>query len=696
VKGRGWLLEPYLKGEYAWLWLKPEEGKPRLLRERHRPRFLVETKEGVPVEVLRSILEGHPLIYSVSETPRFTDLKRSEKKIFAEVRVDSVDCLEEVIGYTRSLREVKEIYDVGLAPVQWYLMDKGVAPTSFCEFEEEEGVLKYLKTLEDDWVVEPPPFRLIRFQAPLDGLIDEVTLYDEGEQPKHFFQGSENSVLESFNAALESEDPDVMVTDNVGIVVKRMLKRAAQCGVNFRFGRDGDPLHGRIILGLSSYLDMGLAGLVERSRFTLAPMGLSYDWEAGKTIDSRQCYEAYRLEIAVPEMKGGYGFESDAWELVQKDRGGMLFSPQPGLHENVGCLDFESMFPNIIVKKNVSYETVTETEVTADIEGFLGRWTGHFLERRLSFKHLRNAYPPRSKEWRWCEERQSSLKLMLVVVYGYSGCYANRFANVRVFQEINRQARNAMVKALNISLEGGFKVVYGDTDSLFIKKLGAKRGDYENLAAAIAEKTGLPIKLDKHFRFLVLLNKSTDPQQSATRRYYGRLMEGGYFFRGIELRRHDTPPYIKRLQERVMEVLFDAEDGEDVMRRGVPRALAQVNRACEEIRQRRVEARELVISKRLTREIKEYQSLQPHIVAALLGGEEEGDSNFVFMNTERKNPYLRVIPAYMLDEASRSYDWRKYASLTRKAGENMLASLTKELEQRNSSLRMSQLDAFLL
>jgi len=694
LKRRGWLLEPYLKDEYAWLWFKPEEGKPLLLRERHRPCFLADMKEGVTIELLRGILETHPLIYSVSEVRRYINLRRIEKKIFAEIRVDLVNSLKEVIEYTRNLMEVKDVYDVDLAPIQWYLMDKGVAPTSFCEFDEDKGVLTTLKRIEDDEMVAPPPFKIMRFQAPLDGIIDEVSIYNEYEQLIQCLKGSEKSVLENFNAALETEDPDVLITDNVGTVVKRMLKRGTQCGVNIKFGRGGDKIHGRIILGLTSYLDMGLAGLVERSRFTLAPMGLSYDWEAGKTIDSRQCFEAYRLEIAVPEMKGGYGFDSDAWELVKKDRGGMLFSPQPGLHENVGCLDFESMFPNIIVKKNISYETVTETEARSDIRGFLGGWTGHFLERRLRFKHLRNVYPPKSKEWRWCEERQSSLKLMLVVVYGYSGCYANRFANVRVFQEINRQARQAMVKALNISIEGGFEVIYGDTDSLFVKKLGAKREDYEVLASTIAEKSGLPIRLDKHFRFLVLMNKSTDPHQASTRRYFGRLMKGGYFFRGIELRRHDTPPFIKRLQERVMENLFDAEDAEDVKRRGIPKALAQVNRACEEIKQRKVEAQELVISKRLTREINDYQSMQPHVVAALLGGEEEGTSNFVFVNTERKNPYLRVIPAYLLDDASRSYDWRKYASLTRKAGTNMLSSLTNEFDQRDSLLRMSQLDAF--
>jgi DNA polymerase elongation subunit (family B) len=199
----------------------------------------------------------------------------------------------------------------------------------------------------------------------------------------------------------------------------------------------------------------------------------------------------------------------------------------------------------------VSYETVTEEGVDMSKPGFMGRFTGPTLERRFRFKHLRKTLPPESREWAWCEQRQASLKLMLVVIYGYSGCYANRFANVQVFQEINRQARQALVKALNMALAGGFEVVYGNTDALYTKKPGATESDYENLAKEIAEETGLPIKLDKHFRFLTLLGKNTDPLQGASNRYYGKLTDGSLFYRGIELRKHDTPPSLRPRTSRV-------------------------------------------------------------------------------------------------------------------------------------------------
>ncbi|MBN2335687.1 hypothetical protein JXL21_09010, partial [Candidatus Bathyarchaeota archaeon] len=448
------------------------------------------------------------------------------------------------------------------------------------------------------------------------------------------------------------------------------------------------------LIGVSPYLDSGLAGLSERSRFTFAPLGVSADWEAGKTIDSRQCYEATRLGVMVPRMKGGFSSSHTAWELVKRDRGGLLFSPVVGIHENVAALDFESMFPNIIVHRNVSYETVTEEGVRGDVPGFMGLFTREFLRRRLYFKHLRGKFTPGSREWWLCQRRQAALKLMLVVVYGYSGCYANRFANVRVFQEINRQARQAMVQALNTALEHGYRVIYGDTDSLFMKREGATRGDYDELAEIITEETGLPMGVDRHFRYLVLLNKTTDTAMVASRRYYGKLMDGTLFYRGIELRRHDTPPLIKEMQTRIMETLFDADTAEEAVTDRLPEALKVADRAIRDVRLGRARPEELVISKRLRRDVYEYKSLQPHIVAALLGEDMiEDTSSFIFVNAGSGNPYTRVMPAHLLDGTRKAYDKRKYGELTRRAAWNLLRPFVPDESMIGGArLRESRLD----
>jgi DNA polymerase elongation subunit (family B) len=689
---RGWLLDPYIRGKDTHLWIKTIEGEPIHLTERHRPHFLAQPQPGFNVDDLCFLLEEHKLVHSVKSVDRYPDLRRERLERVVEVRVDSATGLDKVIGYTRSLKEVREVFDVGLSPIQWYLIERGIAPTSLCEFQAESLTLKSIRAIDDDGI-EPPPFKVLLIKLPDYGTIKSVDILEASGNPLERLEGDEATVLGKMKELLQTEDPDVIVLDDP-TTIKWITQKASQHGLSLEFGREAELTHGRIILGYHSWLDMGLAGLQERSLFTLAPMGVSSDWEAGKTIDSRQCYEAYKQRILVPEMKGGYISTMNAWDMVKRDRGGMLFTPQAGLHENVGCIDFESMFPSIISRRNVSYETVTEDGIDTSKPGFMTSFTGPTLERRFRFKHMKRQLKKGSKEWQWCEERQASLKLMLVVIYGYSGCYANRFANVQVFQEINRQARQALVKGLNIALSRGYEVVYGNTDALYAKKLGATAADYEELASEVAEATGLPIKLDKHFKFLVLLGKTTDPLQGASNRYYGRLTDGSLFYRGIELRKHDTPAYLKRLQERVMDTLLDAGNVEEVFRSGLPRALAIANRAFEDVRRGRVDAMDLVISKRLRRELTQYRSLQAHVVAALLGAAEEGDSNYIYADSEAKNPYQRVKPSFMVDDCGK-YDKKKYVELTRRTVMSLLSPFVNECELTGPNLRTSRLENYI-
>ena len=89
-----------------------------------------------------------------------------------------------------------------------------------------------------------------------------------------------------------------------------------------------------------------------------------------------------------------------------------------------------------------------------------------------------------------------------------------------------------------------------------------------------------------------------------------------------------------------MATLLDADNAEGVLRSGLPRALAAANRVFEDLRRGRVDARELVISKRLTRELTQYRSLQAHVVAALLAAEKKGIKLTVGF-VERFNPAVQ-------------------------------------------------------
>ena len=675
---KGWLLDAYIKGRYAILLLKTLDGHIQVLRDRYRPDFYIMPKQGVEVEELAAKIEEHPAVSDIRKTERWATLRRKRRTEVAHVRVSSAKGLPGVTSFIKRLRETKALYNIGLTPVQWYLFRRKVAPSDMVEWSQSGEILNEIGSVDDGMAIEPPPFEPLIFTTKKTNSIGSIVFHDEDLTPIHTLEGNEFDVISRFVKLVEEQDPDFLVSEDVNATLQRIISRGSRHGLDIKLGRCGETLLGRVRLDLHTFMGAGIVGVVERARFTMAPMGMCADWPAGKTIDSRQCYEADRLGILVPEMRGGYGYVSTAWDLVCRDRGGLILSPQMGLHENVGCLDFESMFPNIIVHKNVSYETVGPEGVDQTVPGFMGGFTRPFLSRRLHFKHLRRKFKQDNQEWLWCEQRQNELKLFLVCIYGYSGCYANRFGNVRVFQEINRIARRVMVQSMNIALSQDFEVIYGHSDSLFTKKSDASQQDYEVLATEIEAATGLPIRLDRHFRFLVLLPKASDPRMEATNRYYGKLTDGSLFYRGIELRRHDTPEFIKRFQEELMEILFDAESSGEVLERQLSEALKFFKEAYMKISRGEVEPGELVISKRLRRAPNEYVSKQPHVVAAELGAEEGNLVNYLFVDARRRNPYLRVMPASMLNSGHHSYDKRKYVELVQRAAENLLRPIAPD------------------
>ena len=268
--------------------------------------------------------------------------------------------------------------------------------------------------------------------------------------------------------------------------------------------------------------------------------------------------------------------------------------------------------------------------------------------------------------------------MVLVCIYGYSGCFANRFSNVTLYEEINRIARETLIKTINIARNLGFEIIYADTDSIFVKKHDAEKEDYEKLCEIIRKETGLPISLDHHYKFLVLLPQETDPEIEATRRYFGKLFNGEIVYRGIELRRHDYPKYLKQFQEKLIEILFDTDNLEEIKNRKYREAVNFVINAYEQLIEGKIKTENLIISKILRKPINEYRHMFPHVCAAIHSTQKGkkptiGETiNFVYVNTEHPNPLRRVMPAEMLNGNHHHYDKEKYVELLLDVAETIL------------------------
>jgi len=705
MKTVGWLLDVYVNGEKAVLWLKSETGEAIRLIDQYTPDFYVEPKRVDPEELTR-ILAEHPNILHVIEENKFTSVNMKEKSLVLHVYVHYAKNFRRVIKDVEDLGLVKAYYNVDVLHVQRYLCQRGFAPTGKVEVEHDEsGRLLCLHVLNDDLDIEPPPFTSLIFDIQIETQkftplvkkdpVSKILTLDEELSVEEIFEGREEETLSKFSYHIRTKDPDFLISTKASL--RYLLERARIRRLNIQLGREEVNINkmrnllpyaykGRVHVYLQDFLRLGTAGILERSRFSLAPPGLSAKWPAGRTIDSRQCYMALKRGILPPKTRGFLKNVITAKDTIFRDRGGLILSPKVGLHENVVELDFESMFPQIIIKNNISYETVTPDSIDKSKNGFLVELTKRFLERRLYFKHLRKKFVKESKKWLWCEQRQLALKGILVCIYGYSGCFANRFNNVAAYEEINRIARETLVETMNIAMGKGFEVIYADTDSIFVKKKGASREDYGKLAENISKEVQLPIALDHHFKFLVLLTQEADPEFEATRRYFGKLINDKLYYRGVELRRHDCPEFLKRFQKGLMETLFESECAEEVERDQFKKAYDYVVKTCDEIREGKIELERLVVSKVLRKSVNKYRSMFPHVVAAMQMVQKgkrmrTGEMiDFIYVNASHTNPFRRVVPALLLDKRN-YYDREKYVEMVLDVAETILGTFGFDRKQ---------------
>jgi DNA polymerase elongation subunit (family B) len=236
------------------------------------------------------------------------------------------------------------------------------------------------------------------------------------------------------------------------------------------------------------------------------------------------------------------------------------------------------------------------------------------------------------------------------------------------------------MKTKNLFQQKGFEVVYADTDSIFIKRLGCTKQKYEDIAKEISTKTGLPMALDNHYKFLIFLPIESDfsGAMEAQKHYLGILTTGEPLMKGIESRRHDTPELVKVFQRGLIRELFDVESAEEVFSIGIEKATRYVNAFLNEIKSGEASLNQLTVSKVLRKPLSAYTSLLPHVSAAVglthqrktvRAGEK---MNFVYVNARHSNPLRRVIPSVLYDDGY--YDREKYRDLVIDAAETILST----------------------
>jgi len=294
--------------------------------------------------------------------------------------------------------------------------------------------------------------------------------------------------------------------------------------------------------------------------------------------------------------------------------GAIVLAPKPGIHENIAVLDFKAMYPNIMITHNVSPDTYVPPDepdppcgvfkapevnhrFRKEPPGFYKEVLSQLIAARDEVRAKLKKLNPKSSEYRVLDARQKAIKVTTNATYGYAGWIGARWYIKPVAEAATAWGRYTISKTIELAKKHGLEVIYGDTDSIFIKYDKEKA---EKLEKEIEKTFGLEIKPDKIYNRILFTE--------AKKRYCGLLPNGQLDIVGLEVIRGDWATVAKEVQERVLEIILKEQSPQ--------KAAEYVRDYIRRLRERSVPFKNLIIWKTLTKSPEEYAIRAPHVEAA--------------------------------------------------------------------------------
>ncbi|MCI4319999.1 MAG: hypothetical protein L3K23_07715 [Thermoplasmata archaeon] len=728
----GWLLDigESRDGRSIVLWLKERTSgrvTPRPLA--YRPPFLVDG----PKALLQSVagkLRDDPRVESAEWSvvrPSLFDHRRRRllaivpRRLYDRRRLAT--CVDAIGAYHQLT-----LYDVDLGAPQLYYLTHELYPFAPVSWDAER-VTATAPSESLELALAPAPVTVRPFAIELEGYRRDGIV--PGEPPvasvrigDALLEGAERDLLPEVVRELARQEPDILLTDGGdSFDLPRLYRRAEANGLSpesFFLGREparwaparqarsfatygrvlhseaSFPLPGRFHLDRANsflYDDAAIDGLVDAARLACLSLQTVARQSPGTCFTAMEIAEALKMGVHVPWKKNRPEEFKTGRTLVAADRGGVIFLPPVGVHDAVDEFDFASLYPHLMVRNNLSTETLEcrccpksrrrapglGYRSCEKRKGLIPRTLEPLLTRRLAYKAaMKDPHRPLAERRRFTE-RARMLKWVLVTAFGYQGYRNARFGRIECHEAINAYARELIAALIPRAEAAGYTVVHGLVDSLWL--VPSRPGvspDAPAFAAAMSKEFDLPLGYEGRYRWIVFLPAVTHGL-GVPNRYYGRYEHGEFKLRGIGSRRQDTPTYVRRFEQELLEAFGKARNSTE-LRATVPKVLARADLFASRLADGAWPREELLITHRLGQEpaafvtftdsVAAVRQLAHHGVARAAGEAVR----YLIVDRRSRSVHDRVVAAERLAGDER-YDVGAYLELLARSAETLLAPL---------------------
>jgi len=311
-------------------------------------------------------------------------------------------------------------------------------------------------------------------------------------------------------------------------------------------------------------------------------------------------------------------------EAVIKDkkfRGGLVVEPVEGIHFDVTVMDFASLYPSIIKVKNLSYETVRCSHDTCKKNTI--PQTNHWVCTKKngltsvligSLRDLRvNYYKNMAKnDTLTVEEKQlftvvsQALKVILNASYGVMGAEIFPLYFLPAAEATTATGRHIIMDTIDKCKKSGIDVLYGDTDSLFVKKPTSKQ--VEDIITKAKMDHNVELEIEKEYRYVVLSGRKKN--------YLGVTKNGKVDVKGLTGKKSHTPPFIKTLFYELLDILSEIKTVEE-LERAKNKISDKITECARKVQAKEIPLQDLAFNVMISKAPRDYTKTVPqHIRAA--------------------------------------------------------------------------------
>lgn len=650
----GWLLDLYHHPEKGIvIWLLCDDGQRRCLHH----DFSVTFYAAAPSRRLRDLwefLKNQPIKIELSRTER-KDLIKGATVVLA-AKMTSSFALQTLFQTLTNIFPDVNFYDADVQVALRHAAQYETFPLARCQvFTDEQNKIHEINVLDSKWDIdyEAAPLRVLTIEPDADPFHKEpqkIFVRSKRDCSKLDLK-DEISTLAFLSYLLKRNDPDLIISSHGDTwLLPLLLNLSEKHNRPLPWNRDpngqvyrkkkrsyfaynqviyrGDQIHlaGRLHIDTHNtvmYGDYGIDGVLEMARVTSLPIQTAARVSPGTGISAMQIVTAMEDEILVPYVKEQVEKPKTTSELFEADKGGIIYDPIIGVHEDVGEIDFFSMYPSIMVHFNISPETVGDYVKTAkavanlhplmerDKVGLIPKTLAPLLEKRYKIKSALSKLSKPDCRYKNYKARAAAHKWLLVTCFGYLGYKNARFGRIEAHEAVVAYGTEVMLRAKEIAEEMGFRVLHMYVDGIWLEKAGCKsESNFQSLLEAIKSSTGLYIALEGVYKWVAFLPSCQNEDIAVPNRYFGVFQNGVIKTRGIETRRHDTPEFIRDAQTEILEILAKAPNRES-LKGCLPEIRTVIYEKQDALRSRRVPPEKLIIHQTMSKYLEDYRTPVP-------------------------------------------------------------------------------------